>query len=168
MGFLIDNNPTLKYLRDGELHKYTGERTVDGFVEFAEKMNGEAIQEITTKYVLSKFQMKKDVTYIYGPGKETEGFEKKNAYQVYSDVAYKLQADEYFAVAIEHEMQEKAVKKLKSKSYIARLERGEAPQFFTGEMTEDAIINWIDDTKHPTVIQLDAKNFYNSLKEIIK
>ena len=158
----VKGYPTLKYLRDGELHKYTGERTVDGFVEFAEKMNGEAIQEITTKYVLSKFQMKKDVTYIYGPGKETEGFEKKNAYQVYSDVAYKLQADEYFAVAIEHEMQEKAVKKLKSKSYIARLERGEAPQFFTGEMTEDAIINWIDDTKHPTVIQLDAKNFYNS------
>ena len=108
----VKGYPTLKYLRDGELHKYTGERTVDGFVEFAEKMNGEAIQEITTKYVLSKFQMKKDVTYIYGPGKETEGFEKKNAYQVYSDVAYKLQADEYFAVAIEHEMQEKAVKKM--------------------------------------------------------
>ena len=74
-----------------------------------------------------------------------------------------MQADEYFAVAIEHEMQEKAVKKLKSKSYIARLERGEAPQF-TGEMTEDAIINWIDDTKHPTVIQLDAKIYTSACR----
>lgn len=158
----VKGYPTLKYLRDGELHKYTGERTVDGFVEFAEKMNAEPITEITTKYVLSKFQMKKDVTYIYGPGKDMEGFEKKSTYQVYSDVAYKLQADEYFAVAKTDEMQKKAVKTLKSKAYIARLERGEAPQFFQGDMTENEIISWIDDTKHPTVIELSAKNFYDS------
>ena len=59
-------------------------------------------------------------------------------------------------------MQERAVGKLPFKPYIARLERGEESQLFEDEVTEDAVIQWIDETKFPTVIKLDARNFYNS------
>ena len=69
----VKGYPTLKYLRDGELHKYTGERTVDGFVEFAERMNGDAVTELKTKYELSKFKMKKEVTYMYMQEKTQKG-----------------------------------------------------------------------------------------------
>ena len=158
----VKGYPTLKYLRDGELHKYIGERTVDGFVEFAERMNGDSITELKTKYELSKFKMKKEVTYMYGAGKDAKGFDKKATFQVYRDIAYRLQAEEYFSVVTTPEMQERAVGKLPFKPYIARLERGEESQLFEDEVTEDAVIQWIDETKFPTVIKLDARNFDKS------
>ena len=157
----VKGYPTLKYLRDGELHKYIGDRTVDGFVEFAERMNGDSIAELKTKYELSKFKMKKEVTYMYGAGKDAKGFDKKATFQVYRDLAYRLQAEEYFAVATTPEMQERAVGKLLQTIYSALGAWG-GVQLFEDEVTEDAVIQWIDETKFPTVIKLDARNFYNS------
>ena len=52
----VKGYPTLKYLRDGELHKYIGDRTVDGFVEFAERMNGDSIAELKTNMSCSSLR----------------------------------------------------------------------------------------------------------------
>ena len=35
-------------------------------------MNGDSIAELKTKYELSKFKMKKEVTYMYGAGKDAK------------------------------------------------------------------------------------------------
>ena len=51
-------------------------------------MNGDSITELKTKYELSKFKMKKEVT-LYGAGKDAKGFDKSHIF-LYESLPYRL------------------------------------------------------------------------------
>lgn len=166
----VKGYPTLMFSRDGSLHKYEGERTVPGFVDFAKRMGEDPVSHVKSKFSLSKLKMKKPVTFVLGipPSDSSLSCSSKVGtsaiLDTYKGAAYTLQAHEHFGCVDSKDL----VSKISTGSdiFLSRLENGEPHQFFdlsSGEdVDEKTLVDWVKAQSNPTVIELGRTNFYKS------
>ena len=163
----VKGYPTLQYVRDGELHRYTGERTAEGFVAFAERMNRPPVHPLTTKPKLGKFTAQAPVTFVLGAPAGGCAHDGDAVRDAFFGVAYRLHASEYLGCADQDDVVESVLARRthSGRPFIARVEKGEVPQFFPLDAAaprEDALVAWIEASHFPTVIALGQSNFYSS------
>ena len=180
--------PTLKLFEKGQLsaHQFKGERTVDGFVEFEARLSSPAVRSVRTEKELAEYCYQKTperhpekhpVTFIYidphgkdapsNPGSASRNFQR---------IASELRTTHFFAASESSSVADHVSKGVASDTlplypWIAKIERGEAPVFFSsqtrsvggdGAMEDEADLRaWVKENSHPVLSKLDRHNFYD-------
>ena len=173
----VKGYPTILWRRDGsDPEKFSGERTVAGFVAFAEKMIAAAVRTLTSTDELEGLLQgagKASVAFVLGePECEVDSLEEGgdppcSALRLaFASVATRLQADYEFATSYTPAVVAALGGAKEGKaSVIAKVERDEtvAPIVYTGALDpldEDALAAWILAEQFEQFPALDSANFF--------
>lgn len=155
--FGITGYPTIKFMRDGTVQEYNYPRTVEGFVGFAERMNGPAVHRLGTLSRVQAFTRDPEhpVTFIFA--KPEDGASSRAEYEVFSQVARSLQSSQFFA-------ETRAVEFTKSfppheAPFVVKVEDGEEPVILTDLRDAADVKQWVLDNKFQVVTEITSMNF---------
>lgn len=159
--FDISGFPRIMFKLDGwsEPRKYKGNRTVEGFTDWARRMTTPAIHTIKTERMLVDLYEYNDVVFVLGNASV-----ESELGEVFSDVAENIRDTQTFGILEEVDDSTKvSLSSLKNyfssgKPFIAKLQPGEDAEVFDAKHD---FSTWITQNKFPMVTRLHAQNFYD-------
>lgn len=157
--------PTLKYSIDGEVHEYPGGRKDTDFLNFAEKLNRNAVALFSSVPDVWKALASSDdgVAYVaHHPSTKGATIDEKLQSglltQIFGQVARKHRADgTFYLLEADTDVSELG----QSGPLLCRLERDVPPRCFENmkDLDLNSVARFVRDNNHPTVSYLGAHNF---------
>ncbi|KAK3746383.1 hypothetical protein QZH41_018215, partial [Actinostola sp. cb2023] len=148
--------PTIKFIKGDIVLTYSGDRTFEDIVEFAEKAGGPAVKELTSGEQLRTVQRDRTVFFLLVQSSTNDEL-SVHLKDIFYRAAEKRITEAYFYIILENQLP-KAVK-LKSPMITVFKDGSNFPfELVSKEVTVDNTTDWIDQEKFGAFMQIIRAN----------